>query len=383
MAKTATGRYIETTVAGEKVLAFVPDPLPPRLTAKDLASLETPLRAADTALQRLRLAGEMIPSLDWFIYSFVRKEALLSSEIEGTQATLTDVFSFEQTGQAGASSVADVEEVTNYAQAANYAFEQLNSGTGLPVSARLLDECHRRLMQGARGANQQPGAIRRSQVWIGGSRPGNAVFVPPPANELRKLLGDLELYIHAADKLPPLLRVAAAHAQFETIHPYLDGNGRIGRLLIALLLAHWKVLDSPLLYLSVYLKQHQSRYYEHLDRIRTDADWLTWFRFFTDGVAQIAADAANTARDLYRQVSHDRKTVLANSNATVTAMQLFELLPQHPVISMPLVTRLLATTKPTAGKAIDLLINERILTEVGARKRDRLYKYDAYVRLLS
>jgi Fic family protein len=383
MAKATTGRYIKTTVAGEAVQAFVPDPLPPKLGAKDLGLLESRLRKAEVAIDRLRLTGEMIPSLNWFIYSFVRKEALLSSEIEGTQATLTDVFSFEQTGQSGTSSIADVEEVTNYVSAANYAFEQLNSKSGLPVSIRLLNQCHRKLMQGTRGGDKQPGEIRRSQVWLGGSRPGNAVFVPPPAEQLKELLSALELYLHKPDDLPPLLRVAAAHAQFETIHPYLDGNGRIGRLLIALLLAHWKVLESPLLYLSVFFKLHQGRYYECLGRIRTAADWAGWFRFFLEGVAEIAADATDTARDLHKLVNRDRKALLANRSMTVSAMQLFELLPEHPVISMPLITRLLSTTKPTAGKAIELLIQERILREVGERKRDRLYSYEAYVRLLS
>ncbi len=268
MSKPATGRYVSTTVAGETVDAFVPDPLPPRLTDEDLATLEIPLRAAEAALERLRTAGEMIPSLDWFIYSFVRKEALLSSEIEGTQATLTDVLSYEQTGQSGDSAIADVEEVTNYVRAATYAFKELQSAKGLPVSTRLLNECHRRLMQGVRGENKQPGEIRRSQVWIGGSRPGNAAFVPPPVEQLHDLLGALEQYIHGDDNLPPLLRTAAAHVQFETIHPYLDGNGRIGRLLIALLLAHWGELKSPLLYLSVYLKQNQAQYYDQLGRVR-------------------------------------------------------------------------------------------------------------------
>ena len=383
MENAATGRYVETTVAGETVRVFVPNPLPPKLTKAGLASLQDPARDAETALDRLRLAGEMIPSLGWFIYSFVRKEALLSSEIEGTQATLTDVLSYEQTGQPGGSDIADVEEVTNYVGAAYYAFDQIKSMKGLPISARLLDQCHRRLMQGARGQDRQPGEIRRSQVWVGGTRPGNAAFVPPPAEYVRDLIGALEHYIHSESDLHPLVRTAAAHVQFETIHPYLDGNGRIGRLLIALLLAHWGVLETPLLYLSVYLKEHQGKYYDHLSRIRTHGDWEGWFRFFIDGVETIANDAADTARNLFRQVSEDRKALLANDLVTVTAIQLFEQLPEHPVISMPLVTRLLSTTKPTAGKAIDILVNQGVLKEIGKRKRDRIYKYDSYVHLLN
>lgn len=382
MSDVATGKYVETTVAGETVRAFVPNPLPPKLTREDLTSLQEPIRAAEAALERLRLAGEMIPSVDWFVYSFVRKEALLTSEIEGTQATLADVMSYEQTGQSGSSDIADVEEVTNYVRAANYAFEQLNSEKGLPVSSRLLDECHHRLMQGVRGKDKGPGEIRRSQVWVGGTRPGNAVYVPPPWDHVRDLLGVLETYVHSDDDLPPLLRIAAAHAQFETIHPYLDGNGRIGRLLIALLLAHWRVLDSPILYLSVYLKEHQAEYYDQLESIRTNGTWTGWSRFFLEGVEQVATSAAATARALNRQVSNDRKTLISAESTTVSAIQLFEALPKHPVVSMPLVTRILSTTKPTASKAIDLLIKQGILTEIGDRKRDRIYKYDKYFQIL-
>ncbi len=382
MSGTTTGRYIETTVAGETVQAFVPNPLPPKLTKEDLASLQEPIRAAEAALERLRLAGEMIPSVDWFVYSFVRKEALLTSEIEGTQATLADVMSYEQTGQSGSSDVADVEEVTNYVRAANYAFDQLSSEKGLPVSTRLLDECHHRLMQGVRGKDKQPGEVRRSQVWVGGTRLGNAVFVPPPWEHVRDLLGALETYIHRDDDLPPLLRIAAAHVQFETIHPYLDGNGRIGRLLIALLLAHWRLLEMPLLYLSVYLKEHQAEYYGQLGSIRKSGTWTDWFRFFLEGVKQVATVAAATASALSRQVNDDRKILLSAESITVSAIQLFELLPNHPAVSMPLVTQLLGTSKPTAGKAIDTLQQAGILNEVGRRKRDRLYSYTRYIDIL-
>ena len=383
MSKAPTGKYVETTVAGETVRAFVPNPLPPRLTKEDLASLQEPIRAAEAALERLRMAGEMIPSVDWFVYSFVRKEALLTSEIEGTQATLVDVMSYEQTGQSGSSDIADVEEVTNYVRAANYAFDQLSSEKGLPVSSRLLDECHHRLMQGVRGKDKQPGEIRRSQVWVGGTRPGNAIFVPPPWGQVRDLLGALETYIHSDDDLPPLLRIAAAHVQFETIHPYLDGNGRIGRLLITLLLAHWRLLESPLLYLSVYLKEHQAEYYDQLGSIRTSGTWTNWFRFFLEGVQQVATTAAATASALNRQVNNDRKILLSAESITVSAIQLFELLPEHPVISTPLVTQLLDTTKPTAGKAIELLQQNDVLRELGDRKRDRTYCYSSYLDVLT
>jgi Fic family protein len=382
MKAQSTGRYVTTTVAGEPVKAFVPDPLPPRLTVKGLQELSEPLREAEAALARLGLAGEIIPSINWFVYAFVRKEALLSSEIEGTQATLVDVLAWEQTDQPGASSIEDIEEVTNYVAAVNYAFEQIRSPKGAPISVRLFNDCHRMLMQGVRGANKQPGEIRRSQNWIGGTRPGNAVFVPPPPERIVDLLGDLERYIHGKHDLAPLLRVALVHVQFETIHPYLDGNGRLGRMLIALLLDHWGQLRSPLLYLSLYFKQNQAAYYRWLDAVRTEGDWIGWLRFFLAGVSQVADDATRTARGLYARISQDRQQLLATPGATVTAIQLFERLPEHPVITMPLVTRLLSTSKPTAGKAIEVLIKAGILVEIGERKRDRLYRYEPYLRLL-
>lgn len=377
-----TGHYVTTSVAGEPVRAFIPNALPPPLSARQLAPLAGPLAAAKAALDRLELAGEMIPSLDWFIYAFVRKEALLSSEIEGTQATLVDVLAYEQTDQSSNSAIEDVGEVANYVAAVNHAFREIHSAKGIPVSVRLLNDCHRILMQGVRGASRQPGELRRSQNWIGGTRPGNAVFVPPPPGHVPDLLGDLESYIHRDDDLAPLLRIALVHAQFETIHPYLDGNGRLGRMLVALLLDHWHLLTSPLLYLSLYLKQNQAEYYRRLGAVRTDGDWVGWLNFFLTGIQEIAGNATSTARALYRQVTTDRQRLLVATGATLSAIQLFELLPEHPVITMPLVTRLLSTTKPTAGKAIDLLVTAGILTEVGQRKRDRMYRYQRYVQLL-
>jgi Fic family protein len=377
-----SGRYITTTVTGESVRAFVPNALPPRLSTKTTAELREPLRVADAALSKLNLAGEMIPSVDWFIYAFLRKEALLSSEIEGTQATLVDVFSFEHADQVGTSTVDDLEEVSNYVGAMNYALTEIRSKRGLPLSVRLLNGCHDRLLQGSRGANKQPGEIRRSQNWIGGTRPGNAAFVPPPPQLVPGLLADLERYIHTDDGLPALLRIAAIHVQFETIHPYLDGNGRVGRMLIALLLEHWQLLSSPLLYVSAYLKKHQMSYYRNLERVRTEGDWLGWFKFFLAGIESVAQDAADSARQLHRQVTDDRRRLLAFEGVTVSAVQLFEALPKHPVISMPLVTRLLSTTKPTAGKAIEILQRAEILKEMGKGKRTQLYAYEPYIRLL-
>jgi Fic family protein len=380
----STGQYESTTVSGELVRAFIPSPLPvrdppilvdPRLSAR--------LVAAERALSRLDLAAHMVPSLDWFLYAFVRKEAVLSSQIEGTQATLIDLLNFESGNQ---SATPDIDDVCNYIDALKYAREQLASAHGLPLSMRLIDETHRMLMRGVRGvrgARKAPGDVRRSQNWIGGSRPGNAVFVPPPPNRLPKALQLLEKYIHGKDTLPPLLRAGLVHVQFETIHPYLDGNGRIGRLLISLLLEHWKLLTHPLLYLSLFFKRHQAEYYRRLSAVRTDGDWEGWLDFFLDGVATIGEETVTAAGELFVTITEDRKRVLSESAASVVAMRLFEALPIQPIVTVASVMRALDTTKPTAGRAIETLEASGVLVETTGRRRDRSYTYEKYVDLLT
>ncbi|HLN24743.1 MAG TPA: Fic family protein [Patescibacteria group bacterium] len=373
-----TGRYERVVAGGEEVLAFIPAALPP--TDPPLVidgALADRLRLAEQALARLDLAGEMVPSLDWFIYAFVRKEAVLSSQIEGTQATLVDLLAFEADDQTAPN--ADIEEVCNYLDALTYAREQLGAQDGLPLSMRLLGETHRRLMSGVRGANKQPGDVRRSQNWIGGSRPGNAAFVPPPPHVLPELLSALEKYLHGEDQLPPLVRAGLAHVQFETLHPYLDGNGRIGRLLIILLLEHWQMLNKPLLYLSLFFKRHQAEYYRRLDAVRTAGDWEGWLDFFLDGVATIAHEAVASARDLFTLVGADRARVLHSGTASVSALRLFEALPRHPIVSVATAMTLVEASKPTATRAIEVLVEAGILTEVTGRRRDRSFAYQAYL----
>ncbi len=380
MAHRKTGYYGKNNVAGEMVEAFTPLPLPPDNPPLEMdRSIIGLLTLAEQKLSQLAVAGSMIPSLDWFIYAYVRKEAVTSSQIEGTQATLMDLLSFEADENAKQSDHPDIEEVCNYLEAIRYARGQLASEKGLPLSMRLLNETHRRLMRGVRGGNKQPGDVRQSQNWIGGARPGNAVFVPPPPHELPKLLSSFEEYLHSGDHLPSLIRIALLHVQFETIHPYLDGNGRIGRLLITLLLEHWGLLKQPLLYLSLYFKRHRDEYYRLLGNVRVEGDWESWVRFFLKGVAEISSDAVELAKHLSLIIAEDREKVLASHSATIFTIRLFELLSTHPVITMAKAVKLLDTSKPTALKAIATLESLGILAETTGRKRDRYFEYKCYL----
>jgi Fic family protein len=377
------GTYEQISAVGETVNAFVPAPLPPSNPPLKMdAELSLLHRRAEAAVARLKLAGAMVPSVDWLLYSCVRKEAVLSSQIEGTQATLVDLLMYEGSGKADVVDKADVIEVCNYVDALSYARKQMRSKNGLPLSMRLLNEAHRRLMRNVSGGHRAPGEIRRSQNWIGGTRPGNAVYVPPPPNLLGQLLSSLEKFIHAADPLPPLVRAGLLHAQFETIHPYLDGNGRIGRLLITLLLEHWKVLDTPLLYLSLYFKRHRAEYYRLLNAVRIDGDFENWLKYFFEGVAVIADETVATTQQLFALISADRTKVLGESSTSVASIRLFELLPAHPIVTVAGTVKLLKTTKPTATKAISGLVEAGILVETTGRRRDRCYSYESYINLL-
>ena len=377
-----TGTYAITTTLGESVRAFVPGPLPPvdpTLAPTCFIDLN---RQAELALARLAGVSGLVPSVEWLLYSAIRKEALLTSQIEGTQATLTDLFD-EEAGLK-VSNTDDVEEVTNYLRAFRWVQGQLRDPQGLPISVRLLCEAHRLLLAGARGAGKQPGELRRSQNWIGGTRPGNAAFVPPPPQQVADLLTDLERFIHASDAdLPPLVRVALIHAQFETIHPFLDGNGRIGRLLIAALMEHWGLLREPLMYLSGYLKQHQAEYYRRLSAIRSDGDWEGWVSFFLEGVAAASAEAERSIIDVASLITADRKRLLESPKAGPISYRLFELLPMMPRFSVEHVRQRLDTTFPTASAAVKLLEDLGVLAELTGQKKNRVYSYQAYVGLLS
>lgn len=379
--KRTTGSYVTSTTLGESVRAFVPYALPPARPALALDALIEQNRQAELALARLSGVSGLVPSVDWLLYSAIRKEALLTSQIEGTQATLADLFD-DEAGFA-VSNTDDVEEVTNYLRAFRLVQDNLRAPKGLPISVRLLCNAHRLLLSGARGTGKQPGELRRSQNWIGGTRPGNAVFVPPPADNVANLMGELERYIHdASTALPPLIKIALVHAQFETIHPFLDGNGRIGRLLIAALLGHWGLLPEPLMYLSGYLKQHQMEYYRRLAIIRTEGDWESWIAFFLEAVAVAAADAERGIIDIASQVAADRKRLLASPKAGPASYRLFELLPMMPRFTIERVRRELSTSFPTANAAVKALEALGIVSEMTGQKKNRSYSYQQYIEIL-
>ncbi len=380
--KRSTGTYRVTKAGDEEVRSFIPHPLPPDQPPLALdESLLSLLAVANAAMGRLSVAGKMVPSADWFLYGFVRKEAVISSQIEGTQATLRDVLTFEALQKTDRPD--DVREVCNYLDALAYARREIARPKGLPLSIRLLCGAHKRLMRGVRGTDEQPGQVRTSQNWIGGTRPGNARFVPPPANKVTTALASLDQWIHNQDSLPPLIRAGLAHVQFETIHPFLDGNGRIGRLLVALLVEHWGLLDAPLLYLSLALKRHREEYYTRLSAVRTDGDWEGWTTFFLECVRESADDGVETAGKLFKLLTQNRQALLRQAGITITAIRLLDQLPGNPIVTLPLVMKILGTTKPTASKAIDALRKAKILSETTGKLRDRVYAYKNYLTLLT
>lgn len=380
--KRSAGTYTISTTLGESVHAFVPHPLPPANPALASDSFVEQNRLAELALARLSGVSGLVPSVDWLLYSAIRKEALLTSQIEGTQATLTDLLD-EEAGFS-VSNTDDVEEVTNYLRAFRLVQDNLRDPNGLPISVRLMCDAHSLLLDGARGSGKQPGELRRSQNWIGGTRPGNAVFVPPPPDRVADLLGQMERFIHDTSlPIPPLVKIALVHAQFETIHPFLDGNGRIGRLLIAALLEHWGTLPEPLMYLSGYLKQHQMEYYRRLSIIRTEGDWESWVDFFLEGVTTAATDAERSIIAIASLVTADRRRLLQSPKAGPASYRLFEMLPMMPRFTIERVRQKLDTSFPTANAAVKVLEELGIVTELTGQKKNRSYSYQSYIELLT
>ncbi|MFM7516097.1 MAG: Fic family protein [Pirellula sp.] len=377
-----TGSYKSWKVAGETIEAFIPVALPPKNPPLSIdGNLAEKLQVASSALGRLQTASAMVPSPNWFLYGYVRKEAVVSSQIEGTESTLEDVVVFELNRQA--KDVADVTEVCNYIDALNYARDQMNSPSGLPICTRLICNVHERLMRGSRGQDKQPGRIRTSQNWIGGTRPGNAKFVPPPPEVVPELLASLDKWIHSSDRLPPLIKIGLAHVQFETIHPFLDGNGRVGRLLITLLTEFWKLLDGPYLYLSLGFKRHRPEYYRALDAVRTKGDWEAWLDFYLDCANESAEDGTDTAKRLFKLVNDDRRKFAESKHANLAALRLLEKLPEQPMITTLKTAQMLQCAKPTAIKAIESLEQANVLVEITGKLRDRIYAYRKYLDVLS
>ena len=373
------GRFVETPVAGETVRAFVPPPLPPTPPIDILPLLEH-LSLAERALGRLDGVTMLLPRQELFLYMYVRKEAVLSSQIEGTQSTLSDLLRFETEAQAG-QPIDDIREVSNYVDAMMYGLERLND---LPLSLRLIREMHARLLQSGRGGTKSPGEFRRSQNWIGGTRPGNALFVPPPVNELASCLGALEQFMHEHhSRLPALIKAGLLHVQFETIHPFLDGNGRIGRLLVTLFLCVHGVLRKPLLYLSLYLKTHRADYYRLLQEVREHGAWEAWLEFFLDGVAVTANQAFEAATRIVGLFKEDRELITDRSERAGSVLRVHEFLQQNPFATANLLVSRTGLSAPTINAALADLERLGIVEEVTGRRRGRVFAYRRYLAILN
>jgi Fic family protein len=373
------GRFVETSVAGETVRAFVPPPLPP-VPAIDVLALLERLSLAERALGRLDGVTMLLPRQELFLYMYVRKEAVLSSQIEGTQSTLSDLLRFETEAVAG-QPIDDIREVSNYVDAMMYGLERLEE---LPLSLRLIREMHARLLQSGRGGTKNPGEFRRSQNWIGGTRPGNALYVPPPVAQMRESLDALERFMHEdQSRLPALIKAGLLHVQFETIHPFLDGNGRIGRLLVTLYLCVNGVLRKPLLYLSLYLKTHRADYYRLLQEVREHGNWEAWLDFFLTGIAETANQAFDAATEIAELFRRDREHIATESERAGSALRIYDLFQKAPFLTSNQLVRETGLSAPTVNAALADLERLGIVEEITGRKRDRVFGYRRYLAILS
>ena len=376
---TRIGRYIETSSGGETVRAYIPPTLPPSPPIR-LNELLQKLSAADQALGRLDGISVLLPDKSLFLYMYVRKEAVLSSQIEGTQSTLSDLLQFEALAATG-KPVDDIREVSNYVDAMMYGLDRL---TTLPISLRLIREMHERLPQSGRGQTKNPGEFRRSQNWIGGTRPGNASFVPPPPQEVMRLLGELEEFIHEDEsKLPPIIKAGLIHLQFETIHPFLDGNGRLGRLLITLYLCFHKVLRQPLLYLSLYFKKRKPDYYRLLQEVRERGVWEAWLEFFLEGVAGTANEAFEAATRIHELMRRDRERISLASDRASSALRVHQVMQTMPFLTSTEAGKRTGLTKPTISAAFEQLQKLGIVDEITKKRRGRVYAYRDYLAILN
>lgn len=376
------GTFISASSGPEGYSTFLPRPLPPRPSLAVTSRLQGLLDRANQALGRLDGVTLLLPDPDQFLYTYIRKEAVLSSQIEGTQSSLSDLLLFENDATPGVP-VNDAHETFNYIEAMNHGLRRLSSGE-LPLSLRLLREVHARLLAGTRGADKTPGEFRTTQNWIGGTRPGNARFVPPPPHEVMGAMGALERFLHDDPAPTPILiKAALSHAQFETVHPFLDGNGRVGRLLITLLLCSEGVLSRPLLYLSLYLKRNRDAYYERLQAVRTEGAWEQWLEFFLEGVIEVAESATLTAQRIVHMVERDRQKLHRLGRGSATALRIHDFAVRVVLLGIPRTAKQLGLSEPTVSKGVKRLEQAGILREMTGRKRGRLYAYDEYLKLLN
>lgn len=379
MNRGVQGRYQTISTVGEKARAFIPHNLPPAPPIAWSAELETRFAAANSALGRLDGIVSILPETSVFLYSYIRKEAVLSSQIEGTQSSLSDLLLFESHEAPGVP-IDDVQEVSNYVAALEHGVRRLREG--FPISSRLIRELHEILLSKGRGSQKQPGEFRKSQNWIGGTRPGNARFVPPPAEEVPPCISSLEKFLHDK-KTATLLKAGLAHVQFETIHPFLDGNGRVGRLLIALLLGADGTLRQPLLYLSLFFKRHRTLYYDLLNQVREKGDWEAWLVFFFEGVAVMGNQAFQMASRLLAVFQEDRERISQIGRAAASALEVHRFFQEHPIASIREAHRTLPLSIPTLHASAKHLVRLGILRELSSQGKARLYSYDRYMEILN
>jgi Fic family protein len=372
------GRFVVSTYGDEQVRAYVPPPLPPTPPV-DVGGLLPLIEHANRALGRLDGITSILPAPPLFLFMYVRKEALLSSQIEGTQSSLSDLLLFEN-DEIPLVGIEDVQEVSNYVAAMEYGLKRLTDG--FPLSLRLIREIHDILLRKGRGSSKQPGEFRRSQNWIGGTRPGNAIFVPPPPREMMDCLDNFEKFLHD-DKTPSLIRAALAHVQFESIHPFLDGNGRLGRLLITLMLCAEGVLKQPMLYLSLFFKTRREEYYDLLQAVRDRGAWEAWIEFFLNGVVETANESVETARQLLALFDEDRALIRTLGRSAASPLNVHDLLQREPIIGIVPASRALKVTHPTVIKAIRNLQKLGIVKEVTGKRRGRLFAYSRYMDILN
>jgi len=373
--------YVTSTLSGERVRAFVPPPLPPSSKALDVASLQAILAEANQAVGRLDGMTSALPDLKLFLYSYVRKEAVLSSQIEGTQSSLSDLLLYENAETPGVP-LGDVQEVSNYVAALNHGLKRMRDG--FPLSLRLIREIHEVLLSKGRGSHAQPGEFRKSQNWIGGTRPGNAAYVPPPPEYVLDCMGQLETFIHQeGSSLPLLIRAGLVHAQFESIHPFLDGNGRVGRLLITFMLCAEEVLREPVLYLSLFFKKHRRLYYDRLNGTRGSEGWSEWLDFFLQGVRDTANQAARMAVSIDRLFRKDKEKIELFGRGAASALVIYRFAQANPLFSIKNAAREMKVSFPTTSSAVARMSKAGILRESSGKRRDRLFLYENYLDILN